>query len=323
MPAWIHQRAERLMPEMKKQYGEEKGEQVAFATATQMAHKVGKSPKTFVSKQTGKKEPFGTPEGKRAAKMKFDKPRSEYKKTASVVMFDSFSDELLKIALEKNSEMGKEAISATLKSGWKALKSSVPGLGKKELVAAPGILQPQRQQAVQTGKKLMGQLEESGVNIQRARVKAPESIAAKGLTSAPDDLLGMQMYAKSPEEVAQAVGALRRSGVSGLDIRPKVRQGYHGINIKGVAGETPMELQLVPGVRSNIGQQMEHTLGYKVNTEAPGATAFDKWVGKEIAPKMVSSGSWLNDPVERGYLDFIRARVAADKARAAAAGVRA
>jgi hypothetical protein len=250
-----------------------------------------------------------------------DKPKSEYKKTSGAIMFSGFADELAKIALEKDSNLDKEALSATLKSGWKALKTSLPGLGKKKLVATPGILQPQRQQAVQTGQELMGQLGSSGVNIQRARVKAPESIAAKGLTSAPDDLLGMQMYAKSPEEVAQTVGALRRSGVSGLDIQTKVRPGYHGINIKGTAGETPMELQMVPSVRSNIGQQMEHTLGYKVNTEAPGATAFDKWVGKKVAPKMVSSGSWLTDPVERGYLDFVKARVAvAEKARVAAAG---
>ena len=83
MPAWIHDRAMDLKKKMKGTYSPEKAEQVAFAVATQQAHKVGKSPKTVVSKQTGKKEPFGTPEGKAVAKAKFDKPKSEYKKTAA------------------------------------------------------------------------------------------------------------------------------------------------------------------------------------------------------------------------------------------------
>lgn len=102
MPAWIHQRAERLMPKMKEQYGEEKGKQVAFAVATQMGHATGKSPKTFVSKETGHKERFGTPEGRHEAKAKFDKPKSEYKKTAGAVMFGGFTDEMLKIAQKAN-----------------------------------------------------------------------------------------------------------------------------------------------------------------------------------------------------------------------------
>jgi hypothetical protein len=89
MPAWIHDRATDLKKKMKDTYGPEKAEQIAFAVATQQAHKVGKSPKTFVSKQTGKKESFGTPEGRREAKMKFDKPKSEYKKTAADKAMDT------------------------------------------------------------------------------------------------------------------------------------------------------------------------------------------------------------------------------------------
>ena len=78
MPAWIHDRAERIRgknPEMP--------EGMSYALATQQAHKIGKSPKTFKSKETGKKERFGTPLGRAIAKAKFDKPKKEYKKTAS------------------------------------------------------------------------------------------------------------------------------------------------------------------------------------------------------------------------------------------------
>lgn len=67
MPKWIHERAKHLLatnPDM------EKG--TAFAVATQQAHKLGKTPKGF-----------GTKEGKREAKAKFDKPKKEYVKGAN------------------------------------------------------------------------------------------------------------------------------------------------------------------------------------------------------------------------------------------------
>lgn len=86
MPAWIHDRAMKLKKQMEDTYPPEKAKQVAFAIATQQAHKTGKSPKTF-----------GTSEGRAEAKAKFDRPKSEYKKTASAIMFDGFTDELQKM----------------------------------------------------------------------------------------------------------------------------------------------------------------------------------------------------------------------------------
>lgn len=96
MPAWVHDRAKHLMPEMQKQYGKKKGKQVAFATATQMSHRLRKTPKGF-----------GTAAGKREAKAKFDKPLREYKKTAGDIMteeilkqamWDAYVDEFWKLA---------------------------------------------------------------------------------------------------------------------------------------------------------------------------------------------------------------------------------
>jgi hypothetical protein len=74
---WIHDRAHGLMDERKKgslteRYGDKKGKSIAYAIATQQAHKVGKSPKGF-----------RTTEGVREAKQKFDKPKKEYQKTAA------------------------------------------------------------------------------------------------------------------------------------------------------------------------------------------------------------------------------------------------
>jgi len=113
---------------MEKTYGPEKAKQVAFAVATQQAHKVGKSPKTHVSKETGERERFGTPEGRAEAKAKFDKPKSEYKKTASAIMFDGFADELSKIAAAKWREVlraGGEAAQRLRRAGAVSSKSRV------------------------------------------------------------------------------------------------------------------------------------------------------------------------------------------------------
>lgn len=71
---WIHDRAHHLMSEMKDQYGSDKGKQVAYATATQQAHKLGKTPKSGA----GPRGTFGTPSGKRTALRKHDRPRSAY-----------------------------------------------------------------------------------------------------------------------------------------------------------------------------------------------------------------------------------------------------
>jgi len=66
---WIHDRAHHLL---QKSDDMDKG--TAYALATQQAHRLGKSPKSF-----------RTSSGVREAKQKFDKPRSDYKKTAEAI----------------------------------------------------------------------------------------------------------------------------------------------------------------------------------------------------------------------------------------------
>ena len=75
MPAWIHNRAERILsknPEM------DKGE--AFAIATQQAHALGKTP-----------QGYGTAAGRREAKAKYRTPADD-QKTASVMWAAFFSE---------------------------------------------------------------------------------------------------------------------------------------------------------------------------------------------------------------------------------------
>jgi len=66
MPAWIDQRAKHI-----REKNPDMDESTSWAIATQQAHKLGKTPKNY-----------GTAEGKREAKVKYDKPRKEYRKTA-------------------------------------------------------------------------------------------------------------------------------------------------------------------------------------------------------------------------------------------------
>jgi len=209
----------------------------------------------------------------------------------------AFADELSKI---HSGELEKTAVRETLRIGRKALSAALRG-GTK-LHAPPGVFKAERDAAVTAGTGLMEALKRRGVTTHRARVKSPGSIMANGGSGLPDDLLGMQTYGKGPEDVKKLLSALRSEGVTGISASTKARKGYHGVNIKGSYKGTPIEYQVSPGRISNMGQIMEHSLGYKQVTEAPNANRIDKWVGRVIAPKMVNwdaagplDPSWINE----------------------------
>lgn len=101
---WIHDRAHSLMESTKDQYGDKKGKEVAYAVATQMAHKLKKTPKP--------KGGYGTTQGRVEAKAKFNKPRSEYQKEAVMNPFvlQALFDELQKIAAEEEKHDWKKTL---------------------------------------------------------------------------------------------------------------------------------------------------------------------------------------------------------------------
>ena len=82
MPAWIHNRADRILRKNPKM-----DESEAFAIATQQAHALGKSP-----------EGYGTSSGRTAAKRKYRTPQDD-QKTASAFMWNAFFAEIEKIAV--------------------------------------------------------------------------------------------------------------------------------------------------------------------------------------------------------------------------------
>jgi len=83
MPSWIHERVDSIRA---KNPGI--SESTAWGVATQQAHKLGKTPKDY-----------GTAQGRRVAKAKYDQPVSEYKKTASFASFYDEVSEVLKSAM--------------------------------------------------------------------------------------------------------------------------------------------------------------------------------------------------------------------------------
>jgi hypothetical protein len=126
MPEWIHQRADHIRAKNPGM-----SESQSFAIATQQAHASGKAPRGF-----------GTPEGKREAKKKYDEPKSAYKKTADpghiaktssvMVMWAGFSDELQKIAF---------AGASTVSNVTKPIPT--PGMKLPKLTAKPVVTEPE------------------------------------------------------------------------------------------------------------------------------------------------------------------------------------
>ena len=197
------------------------------------------------------------------------------------------------VRMEKQAELEKEAIFETLRVGYKALKQALHG--GTALAAPAGVLQPEREAAVKSGQELMEKLKGHGLEVHRARVKSPGSIEANGQPGVPNDLLGLQAYARSPEEVAKHMQALHAAGVNVKKSKLIQRPGYHGINVHGEFNGTPLEMQFSPGRRSNAGQIMEHSLAYKPETEAPRSNFIDRWVGKHVAPKLVGAHKPFGD----------------------------
>jgi len=103
MPQWIHQRAKRIQKDNPSM-----PESEAFAIATQQSHAGGHSPKGY-----------GTAEGRKTARKKYDGPRSGYQKTAGLteVTVGAFLDELANIEKEAGWFSNKLILPAALAAG--------------------------------------------------------------------------------------------------------------------------------------------------------------------------------------------------------------
>lgn len=117
MPKWIHDRVERL-----KERNPSMPESMAWGVATQQAHALGKSPKSY-----------GTTEGRAVAKAKYTTPKDD-QKTAAKVELDAFFAELEKVSFVANT-LGR--IGGALKNpAIREHGTELAGLG---ILAAPGL----------------------------------------------------------------------------------------------------------------------------------------------------------------------------------------
>ena len=138
MPQWIHDRADHIRA---KNPGMPKSE--SFAIATQQAHAAGKAPKGY-----------GTAEGKRTAKKKYDEGPKSYVQTADPKTKTSgigpgtlqgFADEMQKIAnatgVAQTIRMGKTSLTQKPKEVSKP-RDPEPPASQADLLRSTRTIQP-------------------------------------------------------------------------------------------------------------------------------------------------------------------------------------
>jgi hypothetical protein len=114
---WIHDRAHRIMEE-----SEGTPKSMAYAIATQQAHKVGKSPKKF-----------RTPAGVQAAMSKMPGPVKEYKKTAAPISAGTVLRRARRIPIKPTIQEGISVIEPAVVARTSRKKRSSRGITKTAL----------------------------------------------------------------------------------------------------------------------------------------------------------------------------------------------
>ena len=144
-----------------------------------------------------------------------------------------------------------------------------------------GILQRERNQALQAGNEFLASFKPQGFQLYAGRVKTPQSIAGHGTDQVTNDLLGFRLSSRKGYDQA-AVDALTKqltdAGVEISGSKMLMRPGYHGHNIKGTLKGTPVEFQLSPRRLQGI-NAADHSMVYK-----PHESGVLPAVGKMYSP---------------------------------------
>ncbi len=192
--------------------------------------------------------------------------------------------------------MEKEASLALFKSIGRALKETLFGTEKMHTPA--GIMLEEREKA-----KILYDAIKAKLHPFRARIKTPESIEnnlKKGDTGIKD-LLGMQIYSKSPNIATNEIlNILEDLGAMHIKVKKLKRPGYIGANISTEIEKVPMEVQLSPGLRSNFGQILQHD-AYK---RPANFTDWDAKYADKIGAKFINWG-YKNKQKWKDYLNDI------------------
>ena len=194
--------------------------------------------------------------------------------------------------------LGYKAASELARVGAIALDEA--NNGTRKLDTKPGVMFKDRFLASARGHRLINRLESEGILVHRARVKTPQSIELNKTTKkAPNDLLGLQVHGKGPEDVAKVKNALEEAGVKKLRANVHLTPAYNSVHVKGEFNKTPVEVQIHPSRATTLGHVLQHSLVYRPEIEAPNATPQDRILGEAISRALVSKTSWIPSSITR------------------------
>jgi hypothetical protein len=292
MPKWMHDRADHIMeknPEMPK------GE--AFAIATQQMHSLGKTPKGY-----------GTAEGKRTAKAKFNTPEDDVKTAApkGYLHGQAFLDELAKIRGFKAGGPPIERAAGAVKKVVDTVKSKVAGTGIESVLPALGGLaagySPGRNVAGETAAALAPEgrrTRSENIARQAAVVGAPAGgLAALGLAhhyGLGDKLQGLlQQHLKpgSPLPAIAQYGAPLAIAAGGSLAGGALTGGATGLiqKLRGPLRRAPTaedkkERDLIPEHQKTAGMRVDYDLDF----QPVHSQTHDEW----LAGLMKRDGAFL------------------------------
>ncbi len=188
------------------------------------------------------------------------------------------------------SMLGGTGIRKGVDAGVSAFKPAIKSVGSS---VPDGALQTQRQAALASGNNFVSTFKPQGFAPYAGRVKTPESIAGHGLTTAPDDLLGLRYTSAKgygPEAVNDFIAQLGASGAEVVRHKKVVSPGYHGWNIKAKVDGTPTEFQLSPRRLQGF-SAANHGLVYK-----PHETGVIPALGQAVYRPLLSYGMNMLSP---------------------------
>lgn len=226
MPEWIHNRAEHLLaknPDMSKSK--------AFAIATQQSHALGKSPKGY-----------GTAEGKREAKAKYDTPKGDVKKANPGSLE---SPKMAEVNVKRLVSRYKDLPEEKLKQIAERIGRAKEKLHGTKIYPLEGKLSPGGSldmaggETYRKGKAALEAAQSKYTDLSKARHGAAQALFERNVTAsvkAPKLKIGKDA-APAMEEV---VGGIRKSVGEGAEKLKELREKFKKLKKEGSANVVGM-----------------------------------------------------------------------------------
>jgi acylphosphatase len=192
--------------------------------------------------------------------------------------------------MEFGRRIGLKGISKAVGAARSAFRGPMTTLGDN---VPQGVFQKEREQALQAGNEFLKSFQPKGFQVYAGRVKTPQSIAGHGDTMT-NDLLGFRLTSQGGYDqpvIDSLTKQLTEAGVNISKSQMLQRPGYHGWNIKGTLGQTPVEFQLSPRRLQGL-SAADHSMVYK-----PHESGVMPAVGKYVYKPMLQYGMTVASPM--------------------------